>query len=99
MVGDGTHEANYCISGAGGLHNFANVLVITNNALLNGTGNVEGTLTVTPGGVISPGENSIGTVTLFGKPVLQRQYLHENRQEQWLNQDPAMKSRLGSQST
>ncbi|HWQ93763.1 MAG TPA: hypothetical protein VN673_19025 [Clostridia bacterium] len=54
----------------GGLHAFAQGLVIAPNASLLGTGAITGTLTVQPGGALAPGL-PLGRLTLSNSPALQ----------------------------
>jgi T5SS/PEP-CTERM-associated repeat protein len=66
-VGDGTRTA--ALQLAGGTASFVSGLVIANNATLTGSGTVVGTVFVTSGGTISPGDG-IGTLILSNSPSM-----------------------------
>jgi hypothetical protein len=58
VVGDGTDAAVYTM--LGGTHGFP-ALVISSNAVLNGSGTV-GNVSVNNGGTIAPGTNNLGAI-------------------------------------
>jgi len=65
-VGNGTNAATLNL--LGGTHSFANGLVITNNAVLAGTGTINSNVTLA--GILSPG-SSPGTITNSGNLTVQ----------------------------
>jgi fibronectin-binding autotransporter adhesin len=67
-VGNGTSAA--ALKLRGGTHDFANNLLIANNASLLGDGTVLGTLAVQSGGTLAPGA-SVGKLVLSNSPTLQ----------------------------
>lgn len=73
-VGNGLSAGTFELRG--GVHTFANNLMIANNSVLAGSGTVTGVLTVQPGGRISPG-TSFGKIVLSNSPALQGAILME----------------------
>jgi len=67
-VGNGVSAATLRL--LGGLHGFANNLIITSNATVTGDGTVTGVLTIQPGGRLSPGF-PVGNLVLSNAPSLQ----------------------------
>jgi T5SS/PEP-CTERM-associated repeat protein len=75
---------------AGGTHIFFNNLDVANNASLVGNGNIVGTLTVKPGGILAPSNtpSTFGTLSLSQPPVLQgATHLRIYRSESFLTND------------
>ena len=68
IIGGGTSQATYQM--LGGTHTFANNLTIATNGSLIGTGFMEGTVTVSPGGRLTPG-SPIGILDVDGSVILQ----------------------------
>jgi hypothetical protein len=66
-VGDGTRPATLQLPG--GTHGFTTGIVIANNATLTGYGTIAGTLAISSGGTLSPGDG-IGTLVLSNTPSL-----------------------------
>jgi fibronectin-binding autotransporter adhesin len=77
VVGDGTSATAYRMSGLPtSIHNFANGLMVANNAILSGNGTIDGIVAIAMGGKLSPG-TSIGTVVLNNTPSIQGTVLME----------------------
>jgi T5SS/PEP-CTERM-associated repeat protein len=66
-VGNGSAPATFEL--LGGVHNFKLGLVISNNAVLKGSGSILGNVTVNPGGTLAPG-SSTGQFSLNGSLLL-----------------------------
>ncbi len=67
VVGDGTDTATYTMLGGG--HSFRG-LVISSNAVLNGSGTITAIVSVNNGGTIAPGTNNLATIVLNGALTL-----------------------------
>lgn len=67
VVGDGTDAALYTM--LGGTHSFPG-LIISSNAVLNGSGTVTANVSINNGGTIAPGTNNLGTIILNGALTL-----------------------------
>jgi T5SS/PEP-CTERM-associated repeat protein len=67
VIGDGTDTAQYTM--LGGRHGFAS-LVISSNAVLNGSGTIEPNVSVNNGGTIAPGTNNLATIVFNSALIL-----------------------------
>jgi len=67
-VGNGTGTATFNLVG-NGAHTFANGIRVFANAVLTGSGSIDGVLTVSSGGTLRPGA-PIGKIVLFDSPLL-----------------------------
>jgi T5SS/PEP-CTERM-associated repeat protein len=63
VVGNGTNAAVYTM--LGGTHRFPS-LMISSNAILNGSGTITNNVSINNGGTIAPGTNNLGTIALKG---------------------------------
>jgi autotransporter-associated beta strand protein len=64
LVGDGTQAASLFLNG--GTHWYQAGATIAGNATLSGAGTLNGAVTVLDGGAISPGNGTVGTITVTG---------------------------------